>query len=142
MTKANPTHAKDIALHFINVTETKATPAIMRKTIQQAKTLLASGYNKDEIFKVIDYIVKDKGIDMYSLGYVNTCINKILKEINEKEKEQNIKQELEKQKENYKPPRESKSGVSDDESRERNKTKSERFGVQRKMQEQFRELFD
>ncbi len=83
----NGTEAKDIALYFVKLTTNKVTPAIMAKTVNQAKNLLSSGYTKDEIIAAIDH-VNAKGVKMFSLGYINTCINKVLFEIDKNKQDQ------------------------------------------------------
>lgn len=141
----NGTDAKDIALHFINMTSERATPSIIKKTIGQAKTLLSSGYNKDEIIKVIDYILDVKKVDMYSLGYVSVTINDMLKEIRENERaEQLVKEKQEIQEAMHKEQQEQRNEVKDDgESTERNKSKLSRFGVQPRFGKEFNlDLFE
>jgi hypothetical protein len=120
----NGTHAKEVAVHFIEKTTERATPAVYAKVTKMAKTILASGYSKDEIVKVIDYIVDVKGVQMYSLGYVNTCINEMLKEI---EQEELKKQGQEIKKTQLEQPR--SEVIDDGESRERNRDKAKRFGI-------------
>jgi len=90
------TSAKNIAVHFIKATGNRMTPAIMAKTINQAKVLLANEYTEQEILEVIDHITA-RGVVMYSFGYVNTCINNVLHEINEiksKQTKTNLKQAI------------------------------------------------
>lgn len=133
--KPNGTDAKEIALHFFDMTTGKATPAIMGKTINQVKSILRSGYTKEEIIKTIDYIVDVKGVNMYSFGYVNASINSILMEIKEKEKaekEREQRKEIEKQ-----VTASAKEVKADDESKERNRNKLRRFGVQSRFGEKF-----
>lgn len=125
--KPNGTDAKDVALHFLKITGVeRATPAIVAKTIVQAKSILKSGYSKEEIVSVIDHIV-EKGVRMYSLGYVSHAIHDALEEIKElriKEEATRIAKRL--QEEQIK----SRSEVtSDGESSERNRNKAQRFGV-------------
>lgn len=124
--------ANQIAKYFINKTAGRATPAIMKKTHTQAKTLLQSGYAKEEIFKVIDFLIDEMKIKMYSLGYINTCINDVLIKIEKKESQikalQNktiIASEIKKYEQQNKS-----EVVNDIKSSQRNKTKAERLGVQ------------
>lgn len=126
--KVNGTHAKDIALHFLEATtDERLTPAVISKTIRQAKNLLSYGYAKDEIIRVIDAII-EKGIHMYSLGYVNACINDVLKELEELD----LKQKgIEEKKLLEQHAMEKRSEVvTHGESTERNRDKAGRFGVQ------------
>jgi hypothetical protein len=134
------TDAKDIALHFIKLTTGRATPSIMAKTIIQAKSLLSSGYTKEEILSVIDYLLKIKGMDIYSLGYVSSAINNVLKEMN-KEKDKQKSAEI---KEQMKQTSESniKEVIASDESTQRNRDKSNGFGIQPRFGEKsFSDLF-
>ena len=84
--------ANKMAKYFIDKTAGRATPAIMKKTHAQAKTLLQSGYSKEEITKVIDFLIDEKKINIYSLGYVNTCINNVLNTIKKKELQEKVLQ--------------------------------------------------
>lgn len=131
----NGTDAKDIALHFVNITVGKATPAIMKKTISQAKTLLSSGYTKEEIIKAIDYIIDVMHVDMYSLGYVNTAINDVLKQIRQKEKEEAIKEIVRKAEEEISASED--EVVVDEESSRRNREKIKGTGIQSRFGEKF-----
>lgn len=135
---ANGADAKDIALHFIDMTTGKVTPSIMAKTVTQAKNLLNYGYNKTEIIDVIDYLITVKHVDLYSLGYVNASINNVLREI-------------QKQKANQKKPipptftqtyRKRNEVKENDESTNRNKSKLNRFGIQPRFgEESFIDMF-
>ncbi len=127
-TKPNGTDAKDIALHFIKVTTDRTTPSIIARTIIQAKSLLSSGYSKDEIIDVINYIATKKSVDMYSLGYVSASINSMLKEM----EQETSKQQADKLKQQIQTSFAEvpiKEVTHDCESTERNRTKSERLGV-------------
>lgn len=134
--KANGTDAKEVALHFLKQTGVdRCTPAIIAKTISQAKHILTSGYSKEEIISVIDHVV-ERGVHMYSIGYVSHAINDVLKEIEQKRLQEEAKvvaQQLEEQQ------RQQRSEVTTDgESTNRNKDKASRFGVQ----SGFRKKFD
>lgn len=128
---ADGTSAKDIALHFINQTVGRATPAIMKKTVNQAKVLLQSGYTKEEVITVIDHIVHNTSIEMYSLGYVGVCINDVLKEIKKKDIDGTIKAQSEEIKRTLASIQEKERSevIGDDESAKRNRSKIDRFGV-------------
>lgn len=130
--KANGTDAKGIALHFIDSTTQKATRQIMSKTILQAKSLLESGYTKDEIISVIDFVINEKHVDMYSLGYVNASINDVLREIKQKKSVEESKAKSEEiQKQLTSVQEEQRNEVKDDgESTQRNRSKIDRFGTQ------------
>jgi UDP-N-acetylmuramoylalanine-D-glutamate ligase len=123
----NGTVAKDIALHFVNATNQRVTPHIMRKTIQQAKSLLSSGYKKDEIISVIDFLIKHKSANMYSLGYVNASINDILREMKEMEEKERLEQVRKEIAEQQSVQR--SEVVNHAESTERNREKAKRIGT-------------
>lgn len=74
--------ASSVAKYFVKATDLRVTRAIMAKTVNQAKSLLNHGYTEQEIIEVINHIIA-RGTSMYSLGYVNTCINNVLHELNE-----------------------------------------------------------
>ena len=125
--------AKEIAVHYIEITDGRATKAIMSKTIIQAKSLLKDGYSKEEIIKTIDYIVKVKKIEMYSFGFINASINNMLREINKLEKAKALKEKITSITEI--PTR--SEVETNNESTERNKQKLNRFGVQSRFGEEF-----
>lgn len=118
----NGTHAKEVALHFLERTTERFTPAMVKKTIGQVKTLMSSGYSKEEVIKVIDYLLDVKKVNMYSLGYVNSAINNVLEEL--KEIEYNNISSISSQGKEY-----SKEVLTDEESAKRNREKAERFGA-------------
>jgi hypothetical protein len=129
MKKSNlGTDAKTIALHYLNATtDGRHTPAVFAKTINQAKSLLNSGYTVDEICGTIDYVIK-QGVNMYSIGYINAVIGDVVKELNKEHVQRAAEQEkkLMMQKE-----RETQSEVKADvESTERNREKATRLSVQ------------
>lgn len=135
----NGTDAKDIALHFVKVTTGRATPAIISKTVIQAKTLLQSGYTKDEIIKVIDYLIDVKKVQMYSLGYVGSSINSVLKEIQVKEDEECKKLKSEQIKKEVSAIQETQRSevTHDGESTQRNRDKLDRFGNESRFGKKF-----
>ena len=131
--------ANKIAKHFIFKTNTRATPAIMKKTHAQAKTLLSSGYTEEEIINTIDYLIDVKKVNMYSLGYVNTCINNVLNNIEKNELDKltlQNKSTVRKEMKEYEE-RLSKEVVNNVHSSSRNKIKAERLGLQSRFREEF-----
>lgn len=133
--KANGTIAKDIAIYFFEAINTRCTSSMIAKTIIQAKHLLEAGYTEEEIKKVIDYIVNKTNVNMYSLGYVNTMINRILEDIEEEEKEEKREEVKEKLKKEY----ESMvfEVVDNDASKTRNREKLSRFGLKSRFGKEF-----
>lgn len=142
--KANGTHAKDIALHFVQLAEIRTTPQIMGKTIKQAKTLLENGYSKKEVIKVIDFIILTKKVNLYSLGYVNSSINDVLREIEQQELEEQTRIAKEEWKQLAEKQATSRSEVStNDESSERNRAKARRINIQsRKRTQPYLDMFE
>lgn len=132
----NGTDAKDIALHFIKLTVERPTKAMYPKTIRQAKSLLTAGYTKEEIIKVIDYLVNTKHANMFSLGYINASINDVLKEIADIERVEQAKRDLALRAEQM------RNEVNhDSDSTERNRAKAGRFNIQsRKRTEHYLDL--
>lgn len=137
--KPNATDAKDIALYFLKETGVeRMTSQIVAKTVIQAKSLLSAGYKKDEIIMVIDKIIS-KGVHMYSLGYVSSAINDVLREIKDEQKEekdkqikQNLRQQIDKEMQNRRTEVD-----EDDERAERNRQKAGKLGVQSRKREKF-----
>lgn len=135
--KPNGTDAKDVALYFIRTTSGRATPAIISRTVVQAKTLLQSGYTKAEILDVIDVVI-DKGIEIYSLGYISTCINDVLRELREAKRVEEKKILSAQLKEEIASQQEQQSEVSNDgESTDRNREKLDRFGNESRFGKKF-----
>lgn len=133
--KANGTEAKDIALYFLDmIGSDRYTQAIVGKTIKQVKSVLQSGYTKQEIESVIDHII-NKGIKMYSFGYVSASINNILEEIKAKETKVEAQSEAKLLDEHLENRR--KVVTNNDDTAERNKEKARRFGVQSRVREKF-----
>lgn len=73
--------ANQIALHFINKTQQRATDAIVERIAGNILRMFQAGYAGSEIKATIDYIVEKKKVDMYSFGYVESAINSILAEM-------------------------------------------------------------
>ena len=118
----NPTHAKDIALHFYDRkgwrVGSKHATSPFGKTVNQAKKLLSYNYSKQEIIEVIDYIFDNMDKEIYSLGFVNYVINDVLDKI----KVMKMKQEQNKQV--------TEVVNNTDETTERNKRKLDRLNSQ------------
>jgi len=120
MAKTNGTDAKDIAIYFLDLIEERYTPSMVARTIVQTKSILKSGYTKEEIMKTIEFIVTKTNVEMYSIGYVSSSINSILKQINKEELSETIKEELIKFEEDKETAKEVDVDVG---SRERNRNK-------------------
>jgi CRISPR/Cas system-associated protein Csx1 len=78
-----PNVYSEIADHFFEVTHQKYTTGTFRKAISQAKQLIDAGYAKEDIIKVMDYAIVSPGeyATMYSLGYLQYIMTKILQKI-------------------------------------------------------------
>lgn len=133
MKKPNGTDARTIALYFLDhTTDGRYTPIMIAKSVNQAKSLLSSGFTKEEAIQVIDYLIS-KNINMYSLGYVNACIGEALKEVKKLEIAELAR--IEKQKLTDLIKVERSEVKNDDESTERNRSKALRFSVQSRLRE-------
>jgi hypothetical protein len=128
---ANGTHAKDIALHFVDRTTGRATKAIMAKTVTQAKSLLESDYEKKEIIDAIDYVIDVKGVQMYSLGYISASINTILLEMKQQKEINLAKEQI------ASSQVQQKEVIHDEESTSRNQRKANGFGAKSRIREKF-----
>ena len=130
MAKVNGTLAKEVAIYFLDMTQERFTPYMVSKSIVQAKSLLKSGYTVEEIKNVIDYIINNTNVNMYSLGYVSTAINSVLEKIEEEEKFKAVNEIITRSKEEYAATMEGSDEPIVDKSRERNKEKLGRIGIQ------------
>lgn len=138
--KVDGTVAKNIAIHFLDRTTDRYTPSIVAKTVIQAKSLLKSGYTEEEIKSVIDHIVDNTSVNMYSLGYVSSAINNVLKEIKEEESKEIAKEQREEFSKIAKKLL--KEGEVNFESKERNEGKLDRFGTKSRFgEEPYSDLF-
>lgn len=132
-----PADSKEIALYFLDLTQDKFTPAIVARTVKQARALLESGYTKEEVIRVIDAVLKVNP-NVYSLGYISASINDVLRKLNEFEKSEAVsKQREEMRTQNALTIQESRSEVSPDESTERNREKARRASVQSRFGKKF-----
>jgi len=136
--KANPTQARDVALYFLDLTSDRITPQIVARTVKQVKDVMENGYTKEELIKVIDYIL-DRKSGIYSFGYISASINDVLRKIYEEEDKQvrllqsvalhsQLTSTIESQREEV--------GVID-ESTDRNRDKARGIGVQSRFGKKF-----
>lgn len=143
MKKANPTDAKTVALYFLDITQTRYTPAIIAKTINQTKNLMKSGYTAEEIIEVIDYIDKHTDVQMYSIGYINSSINDVLRKVNVEKEKEKLRLKIEQSKTDYLNSEVEEEVVEEDESTERNREKARRISIQsRKREESYLDLLE
>lgn len=126
--------AKDIAVHFVNSTDMKASKALMSRTIVQAKSLLSDGFTKDEIIKTIDYVKNIKKVNLRSFGYINVVISDFLPSVLKYEAQQSSQETQQKIMDFIEASRNEVRGV--DESTNRNKNKLNGFGIQPKFGEE------
>lgn len=80
-----PTDAKEIAIYFLDITNSHASKAFMATTIIQAKQLLNRGYTMKQIKNTIKYVYDVKNPNMYSLAYITASIDSMQKEMKELE---------------------------------------------------------
>jgi DNA-binding transcriptional MerR regulator len=132
----NPTEAKEIALEWLALLGQKPTPALMARIIKQVKGLMEVGFSDEEIRYTMKVVVRTKP-DVYSFGYVEACINDVLRKRAEERRKAEVKQISKDLQEEAKPILvTSESEVSqDDEVSERNRRKAERFGIQSRVRE-------
>lgn len=131
--------AKEVAIHFMKLTEQRITPAIMGKTIKQTKSLLEAGFTKREIIEVMDYVIHVKRVEVWSVGYFSACINDALRELKEiQEAEQRAERldELNRQREEA-LANQTNEVTTNDESAQRNRDKAKQFGAQSRKRTKF-----
>lgn len=131
--KVDGTDARTVAIHFLEQTQERYTPAMVGKVVAQAKNILSAGYKKEEIMMCIDYIVENTTVQMYSIGYISSAINSVLAKINQEKKDKIIKEVLDKQREERIVEREE---VKHDESTERNRSKIDGFSTESRKREE------
>src|SRR5690554_3224457 len=96
----DPTEAKEIALEWLKLLGNKPTPPLMARTVKQVKGLMQVGFSDEEIRYTMEYVVRTNP-NVYSFGYVEACINDVLrKRAEEKRKEESkqVSESLKKQK--------------------------------------------
>lgn len=127
----NPTDAKTLALHFLDLTTKRMTPQIIARTIIQVKAVLAQGYTVEEVTKVIDYVLARKA-GVYSFGYISSAINDSLRELEAEEARIRYQAEAKvAHAELASTMQESRGRVTEvDDSTERNKRKAKRSNIQ------------
>lgn len=120
----NGTHAKDITLHFLKAAQQPITKRSMAQGIQLTKTMLANGYSKDDIIRVIDHVV-ERTANVYSMGYITRCIEDTLDELRAVDEAESRKREADSLvKQNESEIAKLRDEVVNDESTQRNRRKA------------------
>jgi hypothetical protein len=133
----NPTEAKEIALEWLKLLGNKPTPPLMARTVKQVKGLMQVGFSDEEIRYTMEHVVRTNP-NVYSFGYVEACINDVLRKRAEEKQKQENKQISENLKNQTASIVTSESEVTkDDESSERNRRKAKRLGVQSRVREKY-----
>lgn len=131
----DPTEAKEIALEWLKLLGNKPTPPLMARTVKQVKGLMQVGFSDEEIRYTMEYVVRTNP-NVYSFGYVEACINDVLRKRAEEKRKEESKQVSESLQKQTTAIVTSESEVtSDDESSERNRRKAKRFSVQSRVRE-------
>src|SRR6185312_1688419 len=127
----NPTDAKTLALHFLELTNNRLERNTIQRTIIQVKNVLAEGYSYDDIVKTIDYVLARKA-GVYSFGYIAASIEDVIKEIRLAEEKDELDKRAEDVRRQMIASAEQQRGKVDDcdESTERNREKAKRLGIQ------------
>ena len=121
---------QEITRYFINNVIGQADQRFWKRTAAQVKSL-NKNYSKDQIIQVIDYLVYEKNVNLYSFGYVSAAINDVLETLNCRNL---ANQEKEKMEKHHIQGREVKK---DDKSGERNRGKAEQLGLQSRIREKY-----
>lgn len=137
--QANGTDAKDVALHFMEVTGIPLIPTKVARTVRSVKNLLEDGYTRDQLMSVINHVIFVKKIDVYSFGYIFTCIDDVLFELEESVENEKARAEIaeamKKQVATIEEDR--KRVITVDESTERNQEKARRFNTESRLREKY-----
>jgi len=124
--------AKECVMHYIDkAMDGKASKAFISRSMVNAKSLLNDGFTKEEIIAVIDYSLDVKHLNVFSFGFYNTCIDNMLREANQYQ-QQIILAEQSRHIASLNQTTRDEVQANDD-STERNRNKSEYFGVQSRL---------
>jgi hypothetical protein len=128
----NGTHAKEIALHFLNAAHQPLTKNNVAKTIKHAKSALDDGYTRDEIFLTMDNVFETRKLtNIHSFGFIMSCIDEVLEKKRAAERATVILAESDK------AIFEQRKEVQKDESTERNRQKAARAQLQSRLRKKF-----
>ncbi len=130
--KNNP--AYNIATYFLKKTKQNTT-ANLKKTLNQANRLLDKGYSENDIINSIDLVI-EKGINIYSLGYITTCIDDCLKELQAKQYKDKLNKIVTTSIDKLNCLNRNEV-IANIDSKKRNRTKLNRFGIQSRFGEKF-----
>lgn len=133
----NPTTAKDIALEWLALLGLRPVPAQMGRIIKQVKGLMEVGFTDEEIRYTMHEVLNTKP-DVYSFGYIETCINDVVRKRRmeeQRKQEKIIRQEINKQVLEQISITHESEVAEGDETSERNRRKAERLGVQSRVRE-------
>lgn len=129
MKNANPTHAKEIALHFLERTNQPYEAKNVAKCVRMAKSLLLN-YTKEDIKYVIDTVTKRRP-DIYSIGYVASAMDDTLLDREREEDKAELLRQAQKVREEMETTVQNHREVTPlDESTERNRRKAKELGIQ------------
>lgn len=128
----NGTHAKEIALHFLQLANQPVTKTNVAKTIKLAKATLEEGYTRDEVFAVMERVFASKRANIHSFGYITSCMEQMLDDMRAAEQAVHIKaasdQAISKQRNEVE---------TNDQSTERNRNKADRTKFQSRLRKKF-----
>lgn len=116
--------AKVVTTYFINKCLDNAEKQVWQRTTVQAKALLKQGYTVEQITNAIDYIVDVKKFKPYSFGYISKSIKDVLETLHRQTIAEEEKRKMDELHTNHQEVN------SNGEIGERNRNKSERYGVQ------------
>lgn len=126
--------ARTCVMHYITkAMDGKASKAFISRCMVNAKSLLNDGFTADEIIAVIDYSIDVKKLNIFSFGFYNASIDNLLREVKQLQL-QTKTQEQSRHIASFNEENRDEVQANDD-STERNRNKSERFGVQSRLGE-------
>lgn len=131
---SNGTHAHDVAMHFMAVTNMPITPYQVANVTKQADTLLQR-YTKREIISTINHYVSYRKMHLYSFNFIVKSIDNGLAEMESLRIKDEARIAVEEMASSLETIREEVK--FDVESSERNRAKANRFGVQSRIGEKY-----
>lgn len=127
----NGTHAKEIALHFLQKAKQETNPNNVARTIAIAKGMLSRGFTYDEIIQVIDHLLVTRNSQIFSLLYISKAIDEVLGELRAADLAVIINEQ------SARAISSQRHEVKADDSTERNRAKAARAAIQSRLREKF-----
>lgn len=127
----NGTHAKEIALHFLQKAKQELNPNNVARSTAIAKGMLSRGFTYDDIIQVIDHLLVTRNNQIFSLLYISKAIDEVLGELRAADLAVVINEQ------SARAISSQRHEVKADDSTERNRAKAARASVQSRLRKKF-----